>query len=109
MSDSPTGFQPTDDDVAVVLQAIHDGRVRGLDDEPYDAEAWDDEAVRDWLQRTHMPAHARYIVTTLRGGRNIKSRPAAPTVYIALQTLTRRVEQLEREVAALREQSSSRV
>jgi hypothetical protein len=111
MSDSPTGFQPTDDEVALVVQAIRGGRVRGLDGALYDPnpKVWNEEAVRDWLERTHTPRRAREIVRILRGGGNIKSRPAASTVYIALQTLTRRVEQLEREVAALREQSSSRV
>jgi hypothetical protein len=103
MFESTTGHQLTDDDVAVVLQAIREGRVRGLDDEPFDSEEWDKEAVRDWLERTHMPTRARQIVTTLHRGRNIKSRPMAPTTHIALQALARRISHLEHEIAALRE------
>lgn len=110
----PDHIQLTDADVKLVLQAIHDERIRGLDDEPYDAAAWDSkavpdgEAVRDWLERTHTPHRAHEIVATLRKGHRIQSRPVAPTVYIALQALMRRVERLEREVAALRAQSSNR-
>jgi hypothetical protein len=100
MSDS---YQLTDDDVAVVLQAIREGRVRGLDDEPYDAEAWDEEAAREWLERTHTPSHARYMVTTLRAGKRIKSRPTPPTTDLAIRALARRIAQLERTVDALRE------
>lgn len=103
MTEPPTGIQLTDDDVSVVLQAIREARVRGLDDAPYDPEEWDDEAVRDWLERTHRPTRARQIVSTLRGGRNIKSRPMAPTTHIALQALVRRIMQLERDVAALQQ------
>jgi hypothetical protein len=101
MTEPPTGFQLTNDDVAVVLQAIRAGRVRDLDDVPYDPEQWDEEAVRYWLERTHRPAHARYIVTTLGAERHIKSRPMSPTTSIALQALIRRIAQLEREVADL--------
>jgi hypothetical protein len=93
----------TDDDVAVVLRAIREGRVRALDDSLYYATAWDEEAVRDWLERTHLPTRARQIVSTLRGGRQIKSRPVAPTVNIALRALRTRIVQLERELAELKQ------
>jgi hypothetical protein len=93
----------TDDDVAVVLQAIREGRVRALDDTPYDAADWDEETVRDWLERTHLPTRARQIVSTLRGGRQIKSRPVAPTTNLTLRALSTRIVHLERELAALKQ------
>ncbi len=104
------GISLTDEEVAMVVQAIREGRVRTLDDLPYDAEVWDEEAVRDWLERTHLPRRARQIVSTLRGGRNIKSRPVAPTVDIALRvlvahihTLQTRIDALQHEVSELRQ------
>lgn len=98
------GISLTDEEIGIVLQAIREGRVRNLDDVPYDAEVWDEEAVGDWLERTHLPRRARQIVSTLRGGRNIKSRPVAPTVDIAMWPLLARIAQLEHEVAVLRGQ-----
>ena len=99
MSEQGTaGINLTDEDVAVVLQAIREGRVRTLDDVPYDAEVWDEEAVRDWLERTHLPRRARQIVSTLRNGQRVQSRPIAPTVDIALRPLLVRIAELEREV-----------
>ena len=101
---APQGIHLTEDDVAQVLQAIGEGRVRDLDDTPYDAAVWDEEVVRDWLERTHFPTRARQIVSMLRNGQRIKSRPVAPTVNIALRLLFARIEHLEREVAELRQQ-----
>lgn len=106
MTGSTRRIQLTDEDVKVVLQAISEGRVRTLDDVPYDPKEWDEETVRDWLERTHMPTHARWMVSTLRGGRKIKSRPVAPTVRLALGALEQRIQQLELEVADLRERLS---
>ena len=96
----------SDDEVAVVLQAIGEGRVRDLDDVPYDPAVWDAEAVRDWLERTHRPTRAHEIVRTLRNGRTIKSRPFAPTVSIVLHALMHRITQLEQEMAALKQRVS---
>lgn len=93
----------TEDDVAVVLQAIREGRVRTLDGVAYEAALWDEEAVRDWLERTHLSRRAKQILAELRKGQQVKSRPVAPTVDIALRTLLARMAQLEQEVARLRE------
>jgi hypothetical protein len=103
MTEPTRGVQLTDEDVTVVIEAIREGRVRTLDGAPYDPKVWDEETVRDWLQRTHLPPHARYIVTTLRRGLKIQCRPVAPTAYVALRALEQSISQLEREVAELRE------
>jgi hypothetical protein len=93
----------TDEEVAMVLQAIQEGRIRGLDDVPYDPESWNEEAVRDWLEHNHTPSHARFMVTTLRAGKQVKSRPTPPTTDITTRALARHIAQMEREIAALRE------
>lgn len=103
MSDTVNGLHLTDEEVGAVLQAIQEGRVRGLDDVTYDIKEWDEEAVRDWLEHNHTPGHARYMVTTLRAGRRVKSRPTPTATDIAIRVLTRRVAQLEHDIAALRE------
>ena len=101
------GISLTDEDVAVVLQAIREGRVRTLDGVPYDAVLWDEEAVRDWLERTHQPRRAKQIVAELHNGQRVKSRPVAPTVDIALRPLLARIAQLEQELAQLRARQSA--
>ena len=83
-------------------------RVCDLNDVPYDQAAWDAETVRDWLERTHQPPHARYIVTILRKGQRIKSRPFAPTVEVMLRPLLR-ITQLEQEIETLKQRPSTEV
>lgn len=99
-------FHLTKEDVAVVQQAIREGRVLTWlpfeKDLPYDSDLWNEEAIRDWLERTHFPKRAKQILSQLRRGQTIKSRPIAPTVEIALRTLIERVTKLEREVALLK-------
>ena len=99
-------FHLTKEDVAVVQQAIREGRVLiwlPFEEElPYDSDLWDEEAIRDWLERTHLPKRAKQILSQLRRGQTIKSRPISPTVEIALRKLVERVTKLEQEVALLK-------
>lgn len=95
----------TDQDVALVLRAISEGRVRTVRGVPYDPGLWNEEAVRDWLERTHQPRRARQILVELAHGDTVRSRSMAPTVEITLQPLLSRIDQLEREVAALKANS----
>ena len=101
------GLTLTNDEVAVVMQAIRAGRVRRLDGAPYDVTLWDEEAVHDWLERTHQPRRAKQILAELRNGQQVRSRPVAPTVDIALRPLLARIAQLEQEIAQLRARQSA--
>jgi hypothetical protein len=98
----------TDDDVKVVLDAINAGRVRDLPGVPYDPMMWDKEAVRDWLERTHLPRRARQTLYELRAGKYVKSRPHASTVRMAVHGLEARIAQLEQDVAEMKQSIADR-
>ncbi len=104
-------FHLTKEDVAIVQQAIREGRVLiwlPFEEElPYDSDLWDEEAIRDWLERTHFPKRAKQILSQLRRGQTIKSRPISPTVEIALRKLVERITKLEQEVALLKASQTS--
>ncbi len=95
-------YEPTPDDVAVVLQGIRSGRVVNLDEVPFDSKDWTDESVQEWLVHFHEPNRAKQIVGTLRGGRNIKSAPLPASLERTLYMLAERIGELEREVTALK-------
>jgi hypothetical protein len=95
-------FQLTEKDIELVIRSIGEGRVRGLDKVPYDPKLWDIEAVRDWLERNQEPRRARQILSELKNGDTVTSRPMAPTAWFAIHTLLTRIEQLERDVAELK-------
>ena len=107
MSQIPNGFHLTKEDVKVVQQAIREGRVlTWLAFEevplPYDPDLWDEEAIRDWLERTHLQKRAKQILSQLRRGQTIKSRSISPTVEIVLRKLIERITKLEQEVTLLK-------
>jgi hypothetical protein len=95
-------YEPTGDDVAVVLQAIQAGRVSNLQKAPFDPDEWTEESVREWLEHFHEPSRARRIVSDLRRGLNVVSAPLPASLERTLYMLAERIGELEREVAELR-------
>ena len=106
MAQTTGEFHLTKEDVAVVQQGIREGRVLiwlPFEEElPYASDLWNEEAIRDWLERTHFPKRAKQILSQLRRGQKIRSRPISPTVEIALRKLVERITKLEQEVALLK-------
>ena len=106
MAQTTGEFRLTKEDIAVVQQAIREGRILTWlpfeKELPYEPDLWNEEAIRDWLERTHFPRRAKQILSQLRRGQTIKSRPISPTVEIVLRKLVGRVTELEQEVALLK-------